>query len=1372
MSNKSGIGSNIISLPKGGGAQGGLGESFSPDLFTGTGNYSVPVGVPAGRNGFQPQLSLGYSTGNGNSPFGLGWGLSVPGVSRKTNRGIPVYDDDQDVFVLSGAEDLVLLEKERAVVEEVVHQQWRYRPRTEGLFARITHHKFSDGRDYWEVRSKDGLCSYYGSPDTIGAEFQLSNPAVDDNIFAWKLCRTEDLFGNRIEYAYERVVINEAEHHAAQHYLQSIRYVNYPDGDGEAFLCSVQLHYAERPDPYSTGRSGFEVRTTRRCTAITTHTHPKDADLPAGHSPTAGGNSLLYKRYDLRYQDELGAAPLNGVSLLAELLISSTDAASGETEILPPLSFGYTDFDPEQRDLFPLQGKALPGQSLGAAELELADLDGNGLPDFVEVSTQGIRYWKNLGEGRFSVPKTMRSAPNFSLADPEVQLMDANGDGRIDLMVSKPGVNGYFSLDHQGNWNRNAMKRYRTAPSFSFADPEVKMLDLDGDGITDVLRSGSRFEHYFQSAPVPDQPMVAGWDRINTTNRRQLNSFPNVNYSNPQIKLADMSGDGLQDIVQVQNGSIWYWPNLGHGQWGKRRTMKGSGLRFPSGWDPQRELLGDVVGDGPADLMYLEDGKVHLWINQSGNRWGEKITVKGTPRVYNADGVRLVDLLGTGVSGLLWTYDAGTGGFNNSFFLDFTARVKPYVMTSMNNNKGAITQVRYESSVVSWMRDQADPQRRWKTTLPFPVQVIAQTEVIDEISGGKLVTRFQYSHGYWDGHEREFRGFARVEQFDTESFERYNLNAANAFQKVQLQHYAPPSKTVNWFHLGGITSANAAKAKDLFYELDLRHEYWSGDPQLLERSAEVTNTLAALPQLHRRDAFRALRGSVLRTETYAADQNGSFDSALAQKPITVSEGQFGVRQESAGVATTQAIFFTYSEGSRTTNWERGQEPKTSFSFTADYDAYGQAGKTISIAVPRGINPLNGFGLPGAPHLQDGPFLCTAGETHYLYADTASQYLCDRVSEQKSFEVSYTGRQSVFALRDAILAGTVSQKILSHSLMYYDGSAFTGLPHGTLGAYGVVSRSETLYTTLPDLDAAWSKRPELFTTNGTPDWSNHPETFAEEWPNDRAGYTYQNAAPYVSGFYFTNQQNQYDFQAGSGSFGLITAMRDAFDQETQVSFDAYQVLPISVSDAKGMTTLAEMDYRVLQPREVTDPNNNVSAARFSPLGLPIATALMGKAGENEGDTLNDPGTLLEYDLNAWYTQRQPAWVKTTVREHHVHSPDDDDATQVSVEYTDGFGRLLQTRKQAEDTLYTSKAVADTTLGDAGLPANQEAANGPAIGWRKAAGAPDHVLVSGHKVYNNKGKVVEQYEPYFAKGYAYQALQVDYPHREALDMGQAV
>lgn len=149
MGNPQGGSEPAIQLPKGGGAVGGMGEKFSPDLFTGTGNMSVPIAVPPGRNGMQPSIALGYSTGQGNGPFGLGWALGIPGVSRQTAKGIPVYDDGKDVFVLSGAEDLVPVAGGPPGARQ-------YRPRTEGLFAEILH--FRDAaNDFWRVRSNRPL---------------------------------------------------------------------------------------------------------------------------------------------------------------------------------------------------------------------------------------------------------------------------------------------------------------------------------------------------------------------------------------------------------------------------------------------------------------------------------------------------------------------------------------------------------------------------------------------------------------------------------------------------------------------------------------------------------------------------------------------------------------------------------------------------------------------------------------------------------------------------------------------------------------------------------------------------------------------------------------------------------------------------------------------------------------------------------------------------------------------------------------------------------------------------------------------------------------------------------------------------------------
>src|SRR6187200_1513974 len=98
-----------ISLPKGGGAIRGIGEKFAANPVTGTGSMSVPIATSPGRSGFGPQLSLSYDSGSGNGPFGFGWSLSIPTISRKTDKGLPEYRDgeESDVYILSGAEDLV-----------------------------------------------------------------------------------------------------------------------------------------------------------------------------------------------------------------------------------------------------------------------------------------------------------------------------------------------------------------------------------------------------------------------------------------------------------------------------------------------------------------------------------------------------------------------------------------------------------------------------------------------------------------------------------------------------------------------------------------------------------------------------------------------------------------------------------------------------------------------------------------------------------------------------------------------------------------------------------------------------------------------------------------------------------------------------------------------------------------------------------------------------------------------------------------------------------------------------------------------------------------------------------------------------------------
>jgi hypothetical protein len=80
-----------INLPKGGGAIRGMGEKFAANPVTGTGSMTVPIATSPGRSGFGPQLSLSYDSGAGNGPFGFGWSLSLPSITRKTDKGLPKY---------------------------------------------------------------------------------------------------------------------------------------------------------------------------------------------------------------------------------------------------------------------------------------------------------------------------------------------------------------------------------------------------------------------------------------------------------------------------------------------------------------------------------------------------------------------------------------------------------------------------------------------------------------------------------------------------------------------------------------------------------------------------------------------------------------------------------------------------------------------------------------------------------------------------------------------------------------------------------------------------------------------------------------------------------------------------------------------------------------------------------------------------------------------------------------------------------------------------------------------------------------------------------------------------------------------------------
>lgn len=1351
MSDKAGN-SQVISLPTGGGALHGIGEKFSPDRHTGTGNFTVPIALPPGRNGFQPQLSLVYSTGNGNGPWGLGWSLSIPGVSRKTSKGVPRYQDEKDVFILSSAEDLVR-------VSGSYPGRVQYRPRTEGLFALIEHVR--DAADnYWEVRSKDGLISTYGTPGRLGVDDPAAIGKDDTRKFAWKLSQTRDPFNNLILYDYVPDQGMQDAHVWNQPLLNQIRYADYDEAGQTRFLVSVAFAYEDRHDPFSDYRAGFEIRLSQRCTTITIKTHAVQ--------------ERVMRQYRFEYED----APGNGISLLKRIDVIGFDDegnayhaeegdASRYKRQLPPLELGYTPFEPAGRRFQVVTGADLPARSLANPDLDLVDLSGDGLPDILEMNGT-VRYWRNLGGGRYDLPRPMRDAPPHALSDPGVQILDANGDGRLDLMVTDSTLAGYYPMTYNAAWDRRSFQKYKSPPSFNMEDPEVRLVDLDGDGVTDAIRSGTRLECVFNDPRL-------GWSRVVTVHRKPLEAFPDVSFSDPRVKLGDMTGDGMQDIILVYDGNTEYWPNLGFGNWGKRVHMQNS-PRFREygyifGYDPRRILLGDVDGDGCADIVYVGDGKVTLWINQSGNRWSDPIEICGTPPVADIDAVRLVDLMGSGISGVLWSADASESGRPHMYFLDFTGGVKPYLLNEMDNHLGALTKVEYCPSTRFSLEDRQSPKSRWRTHLPFPVQVVARVEVIDRFSQSKLTTAYRYHHGYWDGAEREFRGFGMVEQLDTETFELYcapGLHGLTAFADVVWRHFSPPTLTRNWFHQGPVEDDSGE-----WYELDLSSEYWPGDPPLLDHIECVNRFLRSLPvRLDRRDALRTLRGSILRTELYALDRFPDQDYVGPQDlPYTITEQAYDLRAlpASGGVP----IFFPHIITQRTTQWERGDDPMTLFSFTGDYDDFGQPRRQTMVGMPRrSAKRLDvTAAVVGAVPVDEDRVLATHTRTTYAAPD-AGLYMHDRVLDMHTYELiappqvdeqneqgndisadvlkvleaQYRAASSVRAQFD----GLPGVKLIGHVLNHYDGPAFEGRSDGKVGPYGALTRSEALVFGEDELNAAYGKRRPLYLGGRAPLPDGAPAGF-----ENGLGYRLRNATPYENGYYADTQRRCYDFQetdpplAGWTDWpgrGLVTGMQDPRRNTSIILPDRYWLLPEQVKDPAGMEVKATYNYRLLQPASVTDVNGNTTCVHFSPIGLVQKQWLASQDGAQGGDE-DHPEVEFVYDFLAYDRTRdddpKPIYAHARQRVWHASDGRGDEWIEAR-EYSDGFGRLLQKRAQGDTLVFGASG------DDVGLPEQAGVAPGTAVGEQVA----DCVIVSGWQVYDNKGRVVEKYEPFFSTGWDYE------------------
>lgn len=723
MEKKSGVQENGRSLPSGGGAIRSIGSTFQPNLAMGGGSYKVPLDLPVGPGGFSPKLDLVYNTGFGNGLLGQGWMITLPFVERQ--RKSPFVPPGEITYTLSGAETLI--------------------PTSGGQFVPFISQQlqtFSFDGTQWRSDAPNLVSMRFGSSDNSCIAGTVDGA---QRVHRWLLDRVTHPGNRHVEFTYDA--------DGAQRYLRRVSWGTF----------RLEFEYENRPDPFSQFDVGFELRTARRLARIVLH------------------NDRLAPQTQMRtYRFEYQAAEHTRASLLNRILVSGWRFSGGALQetAMPPLTFGYTRFDPGARQIQKFASSSVPPPSLGD-DVTLLDFQGTGLPGVLRMNGIEATYWENRGNLNWGPPQRLRSLPQgVHLGEDRVRFADLTGNGTADLLVADPGPGGYYPNDPERGFT--AKRNLPLTPSFSLDEPGSHLLDLDGDGVLDLLvfRNGEPMAFFNQRGQSWRGPVTLPADNL-----------PNFAQNTSRLRFADMNGDGLPDLVLLQSRQIKYWPSLGNGRWGAPRVMAGTPEFIVP--EPDEDVyLADVDGNGTADLILVGSNEVSIYLNSGGERFSGPIRLQRTPR-FGRGQFLLADITGSGTAGFLWTSEGGSGVAHNYWFLDLLNGVKPYLLATVDNGRGAVTTIEYQTSAFERAADLREG-RRWYGYLPFSVHVVKRLTQTDTVTGQTAVTEYRYHDGNYDGRVREYIGFGSVDE----------MQRATPQEAATLRRY--------YFHTRGATADDPA----------------------------------------------------------------------------------------------------------------------------------------------------------------------------------------------------------------------------------------------------------------------------------------------------------------------------------------------------------------------------------------------------------------------------------------------------------------------------------------------------------------------------------------------------------------------------------
>ena len=717
---------------------------FGPERFNGSASYSIPIAVPAGRNGQTPDLKLIYnsqSAGQDVSPFGYGWNVSIPYIQRLNKEGVDhLYSGDYFFSSLDG--------------ELASTSVTTYRPVADESFVQYS---FSTSTSSWVVTDKVGAIYTFGT----SANARQDNPFSSSQVYTWMLDKVVDTNGNYITYSYYK--------EAGQVYIDTITYTGNGATPG---TLTVEFGREPREDTLTSYRTGFEVASDYVINEIRVKV-----------------DGTLVRKYVLGY----GTGTNYNRNVLASVTETGYDE-SGTATALPSTLFTYERATGGYADASgtwnaPVNFADYNKFTSGNAGVLIVDVNGDGLNDILQSyrtassTATSSSAWLNTGSGWSA--STVWKPPAY-LADYEitqrgdggVRALDVNGDGLVDIVqsyyISPTSSSTMAWINNSNGWTASSTWNPPNWISES-QDKGMRALDVNGDGLVDWIQS------YVDASGVQQQKRFInnghGWTQDTTrwsvpVGFLSYQGAPSNGDPEIGVRFGDVNADGLVDIVQGSASTLKAWINNGTG-WVSNNTFAPPEAFVNCNASSCTDLgarFFDANGDGISDLIrtYSSGGTTvnAAWIGTGkgfyqDSSWVPPVSFGWYAIASSGDGgVRTLDLDGDNMQDLIYAYKKSDSTTGAMAYL--AAGNKPDLLKSVRTKTGETVTFTYKQTPLYGTGASQNPK------LPITVDTL-DTATSDSGFGPAKTTTYSYYDGsyyYKNPLERQFAGFKKTKETD------------------------------------------------------------------------------------------------------------------------------------------------------------------------------------------------------------------------------------------------------------------------------------------------------------------------------------------------------------------------------------------------------------------------------------------------------------------------------------------------------------------------------------------------------------------------------------------------------------------------------